>query len=287
MPFPAAQPHYSTVPGLFPLEGGCVCGLVRYRVTAAPLVVHCCHCQSCQRENGTAFALNAVVESSFVERLPPLETPINPVACPTTILFEGEGDKEVAAKDNAEKAEEVTKTSGEAKGPPSLAPAMPAHPPAASAAAAADGKDTGIWEVTMPSLSGHGHPITRCARCGTAVWSYYGGGPLITFICVGTLDHSWAVDPDVHIFTQSKRAFVTLPSPPGTFDKETGVGVPVYDEFYPGKEAFWRPESIARYEAVLPDIKKWYEAFMKAKEKEKEAAAKEAAAKEAAAKESA
>lgn len=48
-------------------EGGCTCGKVRYRLTAEPIVVHCCHCRSCQRESGTAFALNAVIEADRVE----------------------------------------------------------------------------------------------------------------------------------------------------------------------------------------------------------------------------
>jgi hypothetical protein len=42
---------------VFPLEGGCDCGEVRYRLTTRPLIVHCCHCRWCQRESGTAFAL--------------------------------------------------------------------------------------------------------------------------------------------------------------------------------------------------------------------------------------
>jgi hypothetical protein len=33
---------------------------------AAPLVVHCCHCRWCQRETGSAFALNAVIESEWL-----------------------------------------------------------------------------------------------------------------------------------------------------------------------------------------------------------------------------
>ncbi|MEO8039599.1 MAG: GFA family protein [Betaproteobacteria bacterium] len=34
-----------------------------------PLIVHCCHCRWCQRETGTSFALNAVIESDRVELL--------------------------------------------------------------------------------------------------------------------------------------------------------------------------------------------------------------------------
>jgi len=55
--------------GDFSLEGGCDCGAVRYRVTRAPMIVHCCHCRWCQRETGASFALNAMVEAEHVELL--------------------------------------------------------------------------------------------------------------------------------------------------------------------------------------------------------------------------
>jgi hypothetical protein len=48
------------------LDGGCTCRAVRYRMTSAPLFVHCCHCRWCQRETGTAFALNAMIEAERV-----------------------------------------------------------------------------------------------------------------------------------------------------------------------------------------------------------------------------
>jgi hypothetical protein len=50
-------------------DGGCTCRAVRYRMTSRPLFVHCCHCRWCQRETGTAFALNAMIESDRVELL--------------------------------------------------------------------------------------------------------------------------------------------------------------------------------------------------------------------------
>jgi len=53
----------------YPIEGGCACRQVRYRMLTAPLFVHCCHCRWCQRETGTAFALNALIESDRVELL--------------------------------------------------------------------------------------------------------------------------------------------------------------------------------------------------------------------------
>ncbi len=56
-------------PTTFTAEGGCTCSNIRYRMTAAPLIVHCCHCRWCQRESGAAFALNALIESSRVTTL--------------------------------------------------------------------------------------------------------------------------------------------------------------------------------------------------------------------------
>jgi hypothetical protein len=47
-------------------EGGCTCRRVRYRLTSRPLFVHCCHCRWCQRETGSAFALNAMIEADRV-----------------------------------------------------------------------------------------------------------------------------------------------------------------------------------------------------------------------------
>jgi hypothetical protein len=49
--------------------GGCTCRSVRYRLIDQPMFIHCCHCRWCQRETGTAFALNALIESDRVELL--------------------------------------------------------------------------------------------------------------------------------------------------------------------------------------------------------------------------
>jgi hypothetical protein len=53
-------------PAPWPLEGGCDCRRVRFRMESAPLVVHCCHCRWCQRETGASFALNAMIEADRV-----------------------------------------------------------------------------------------------------------------------------------------------------------------------------------------------------------------------------
>jgi hypothetical protein len=54
------------MPIIPPLEGGCDCRSVRYRLSSAPLFVHCCHCRWCQRESGASFALNALIEADRV-----------------------------------------------------------------------------------------------------------------------------------------------------------------------------------------------------------------------------
>ena len=51
------------------MDGGCLCGDVRYRVSAKPMFVHCCHCLDCQRLSGSAFAINVMVEATNVELL--------------------------------------------------------------------------------------------------------------------------------------------------------------------------------------------------------------------------
>jgi hypothetical protein len=50
-------------------EGGCACGAVRYRLRSEPLFVHCCHCLNCQRQTGSAFVVNLLIEADRVELL--------------------------------------------------------------------------------------------------------------------------------------------------------------------------------------------------------------------------
>ena len=51
------------------LEGGCACGEVRYALGSEPLFVHCCHCLNCQRQTGSAFVINVLIEADRVELL--------------------------------------------------------------------------------------------------------------------------------------------------------------------------------------------------------------------------
>jgi hypothetical protein len=62
-----------------PREGGCSCGVVRYRLASDPMFVHCCHCLNCQRQTGSAFVINLLIEADRVELLArdpePVEVP--------------------------------------------------------------------------------------------------------------------------------------------------------------------------------------------------------------------
>ena len=149
------------------LEGGCACGAVRYRMTAPPMFVHCCHCLDCQRQTGSAFVLNALIETERV-----------------TIL----GAEPVRSE--------------------------------------------------MPTDSGRPHGIYRCAKCGVAVWSEYGGLTALRFVRVATLDDPTAIGPDAHIFTRSKQPWVGLPP-----------DQPAFEVFYEMRNV-WSPEALARREAA-------------------------------------
>ncbi|MEF2549524.1 GFA family protein [Aurantimonas sp. E1-2-R+4] len=154
--------------------GGCICGHVRYQVAPEPLIVHCCHCRGCQKNSGSAFALNAVFEAGRVQ------------------LISGE-----------------------------------------------------VEEITVPTPSGTGQDVTRCAKCKVAVWSNYNMGGLrkhIRFIRVGTLDDPDQFPPDVHIYTCSKQPWVVMPKEDRTAD-----------EFYELKDT-WSPESMDRLATLKKSI---------------------------------
>jgi hypothetical protein len=58
-------------------EGGCSCGEVRYRLTSDPLFTHCCHCLNCQRQTGSAFVINLLIEADRVELLAGAPQPVD------------------------------------------------------------------------------------------------------------------------------------------------------------------------------------------------------------------
>ena len=53
----------------FPVEGGCQCGAVRYRLKASPLTVYSCHCKDCQRFSGAAWSVSMIMRDEDFEVL--------------------------------------------------------------------------------------------------------------------------------------------------------------------------------------------------------------------------
>jgi hypothetical protein len=149
------------------LDGGCACGAVRYRLGTPPLFVHCCHCRDCQRQSGSAFTINALIE-----------------------------------------ADRCAVLTGEATA------------------------------FAMPTDSGKPHHIFRCTRCGTALWSEYGGRSTIRFVRAATLDDPAALAPDVHIYTRSKLPWLALPD-----------GVPAFEAYYDSR-TLWPAASLERRRAL-------------------------------------
>lgn len=148
------------------LEGGCSCGEIRYRLSGSPLVTHCCHCLNCQRQTGSAFVINMLIERDRVG------------------LLAGEPQP-----------------------------------------------------VDVPRDDGSVQRVFRCPTCQVAVYSLY-SRPDVSFVRAGTLDDPSQVAPDVHIFTRSKREWITLPDT-----------TPAFDVYYDMKRV-WSPESLDRL-AVL------------------------------------
>lgn len=151
------------------MQGGCTCGYVRYRLLARPLFVHACHCTWCQRESGSAFAVNVLIETSNIE------------------LESGQ-----------------------------------------------------VNEIKVPSPSGKGQTFARCSKCQTALWSHYGGsGRKIAFARGGTLDEPGRAAPDIHIYTESKQSYVSLPR-----------HIPVKRGYY-DRVKLWPQESLDRRKAAI------------------------------------
>ena len=52
------------------IEGGCLCGAVRYSSDAEPLMQVVCHCETCRKNSGSAFSMNVAVpqDSLRIER---------------------------------------------------------------------------------------------------------------------------------------------------------------------------------------------------------------------------
>jgi len=62
------------------VPGRCACGAVQYRLQSRPMFVHCCHCRDCQRQTGSAFVLNALIET---DRIAQASGELDAIAVPT------------------------------------------------------------------------------------------------------------------------------------------------------------------------------------------------------------
>ena len=51
-------------PEQYSIEGGCLCGAVRFEVTAQPALAGYCHCTRCQRRTGTAASAQVGIDGT-------------------------------------------------------------------------------------------------------------------------------------------------------------------------------------------------------------------------------
>ena len=58
-------------------QGSCSCREVRFRLLSAPMFVHCCHCFDCQRHTGSAFAINALIETDRIQLVSGAPEPVS------------------------------------------------------------------------------------------------------------------------------------------------------------------------------------------------------------------
>ncbi|KPM45445.1 hypothetical protein AK830_g1107 [Neonectria ditissima] len=204
--------HYSEKKDLFPLAGGCACGLIRYQLTRGPVLVHCCYCTACQRQTGSVLGLNAIIESSDLTQLPPAKPAVAGATSPI---------------------------------PAGLVPAFATSTGAVSAAH--DEPNPEPTRICVPTESGLGQTIVHCPVCYTGLWNYYvDAGSQFAYVRVGTLDRPWEIDPDVHIYTRSRKAFLTI-----------NDGKPQFEEYYPSRKALLREDALERVQALKPAIDKW------------------------------
>ncbi len=50
-----------------PMDGGCRCGKLRFRITAPPMLTMACHCTGCQKMSASAYSLSVAVPGDGFE----------------------------------------------------------------------------------------------------------------------------------------------------------------------------------------------------------------------------
>jgi hypothetical protein len=48
------------------LSGGCMCGAVRYKISAAPIASGLCHCNRCRPQSGSAFSTIIIIRRATI-----------------------------------------------------------------------------------------------------------------------------------------------------------------------------------------------------------------------------
>ncbi len=121
------------------MRGGCLCGRIRYEVSAAPLGQAVCHCTHCQRQAGSAFSVLVVVPAAAlkIEGVP--------------AVYEDKGDS--------------------------------------------------------------GARVERhfCGHCGSPIYSGLPASPGAVFLKAGSLDDTSGLDPKLHVWCDSARAWTAFP----------------------------------------------------------------------------
>ncbi|OAQ72811.1 glutathione-dependent formaldehyde-activating [Pochonia chlamydosporia 170] len=219
------MPHYSEK-DIFPMQGGCPCGHIRYQINQPPLLVHCCHCTSCQRELGSAFAINAIIERDELKLLPS--------AKPTIPGSKGAPGGAFASFNETFARLTLSDTRC---GPVTAKSDAVTEPTESKPEDTKDKPDPKVELITFPTESTIGITIAQCPVCHTGLWTHYAdAGPHTIYLRGGTLDAAHEIDPDVHIFTRSKRDFVTL-----------GDDKPQFEWYYKDRNEFIREDCKARY----------------------------------------
>ena len=58
------------------MHGGCLCGRVRFELTAAPTLAGYCHCTRCQRRTGTGSSVQARIDGRTFRLLPAMSSSV-------------------------------------------------------------------------------------------------------------------------------------------------------------------------------------------------------------------
>lgn len=77
------------------IEGGCLCGSVRFQVSGKPLRVGVCHCLDCRKHHGAVFHASAIFPRAAVSVVGATSSYAGRHFCPLcgSSVFSGSGDE--------------------------------------------------------------------------------------------------------------------------------------------------------------------------------------------------